>query len=287
MMKTARKPTFLLLLVTVLIVALVAILMSAALRPQIVNPHEGQVIVYDGIDWIWMTPLEGVEANTIKKADIAWDGSVPSYISDEYDVLRGIDVSEHQNEIDWKKVAADGIDFAFIRCGYRGNSKGALVEDKYFRDNMQGALDAGLKVGVYFYSQAINVQEAIEEADYVLSLIRSYDVTMPVAFDWENESTEWRTAGLRTDVLSDCAVAFCETVKQSGYTPAIYFYRRTGYYGLDLTRMTDYVAWFALPESPFPNFYYKVDIWQYSWTESIDGIEGGTDMNLMFLPKSA
>ena len=289
-MRTRRKSRLPVLFAAVLVIAAVALLMSAALRPKITDPHEGQVYVYDGFDWIWYTPLEGVEANTMTKDDFDWQGSVPFYVPDDYEVLRGVDVSEHQYDIDWQQVKASGIDFAFVRVGRRGYSAGALKEDEYFRQNLEGALNAGLEVGVYFFSQAISVQEAIEEAEYTLELIKPYSgITLPVVYDWEKiyEDSTARTAGLDTHILSDCAVAYCETIKRAGYTPCVYFNRHTGYYGLDLSRMTDYLFWFALPESPFPNFYYKVDIWQYSFDDTVPGIPGETDMNLFFRQKEA
>ena len=139
---------------------------------------------------------------------------------------------------------------------------------------------------MYFFSQAISVQEAIEEAEFVLERIKDYNITLPVVYDWEkiNGETAARTDNLDFSILNDCAVAFCDTMKNAGYAPAIYFNRHLGYYGYDLSRMTDYDFWFALPESPFPNFYYAVDMWQYSFTEQVPGIAEPTDMNLMFIP---
>lgn len=288
-MRTRRRSGLPVLLVAAAVIVGVALLMSAALRPKIADPHEGQVYVYDGFDWIWLTPLEDVEPNLMTAEDFDWQNKIPSYVRDDYEVLRGVDVSEHQTDIDWQQVAASGVDFAFVRVGRRGYSAGALFEDETYKANIEGALNAGLEVGVYFFSQAVSVQEAIEEAEFALELIKPYQITLPVVYDWEKIYTDdsARTAGLDSRVLSDCAVAFCETVKKAGYTPCIYFNRHTGYYGLDLSRMTDYLFWFALPESPFPNFYYKVDIWQYSFNDSVPGIPGETDMNLYFRPKSA
>lgn len=290
-MRKAARSRGLLLLAAVLLVALLAIVLMAALRPQITDPHKGQVYIYDGFDWIWMTPLEGVEPNAMTADDFTWHGRVPDYNGGDYEVLRGVDVSEHQHEIDWKQVAASGVDFAFVRVARRGYSAGALAEDECYKENIEGALEAGLEVGVYFFSQAVNVQEAIEEAEYTLQLIAPYQgrLTLPVVYDWEKiyDDPTARTAGLAASVLSDCAVAFCETVKNAGYQPAVYFNRNSGYYGLDLTRMTEYPFWFALPESAFPNFYYKVDIWQYSFTETVPGIDTPTDMNLYFREKTA
>ena len=250
------------------------------------DPHAGQVYLYDGFDWIWMTPLEGVPVNELTEEKFSSASGKPTYIADGYDVLRGIDVSDHQKYINWTDVAASGIDFAFIRVGWRGYTEGGLYQDDYFEYNIKNAISAGLDVGVYLFSQAVTVQEAIEEANFVLERISSYNITLPVVFDWEKvEDPNARTAELSMSTRTDCAVAFCQTVKNAGYTPCVYFNRNIGYYGYDLTRLTDYEFWFSLPEQGFPNFYYACDIWQYSFTETVPGIEVPTDMNLMFIPK--
>ena len=285
-MKTAVKYRLILIAISVLVLAAAVVIVALSLRPEPVDPHEGQVYIYDGFDWIWMTPLPGVEANSLTAEDFSDRSGCPTYTGSDYQVLRGIDVSEHQHEIDWAQVAASGVDYAYVRLGYRGYTEGGLFEDPYFRANVEGALANGLQVSVYFFSQAISVQEAIEEAEYVLARIRDYNITLPVVYDWEkiNGETAARTDNLDFSILNDCAVAFCDTVKNAGYEPAIYFNRHLGYYGYDLSRMTDYDFWFALPESSFPNFYYAVDMWQYSFTEQVPGIAEPTDMNLMFIP---
>ena len=285
-MKTAVKYRLILIAIAVLVLAAAVVIVALSLRPEPVDPHEGQVYIYDGFDWIWMTPLPGVEANSLTAEDFSDRSGYPTYTGSDYQVLRGIDVSEHQHEIDWAQVAASGVDYAYVRLGYRGYTEGGLFEDPYFRANVEGALANGLQVSVYFFSQAISVQEAIEEAEYVLARIRDYNITLPVVYDWEKINGEMaaRTDNLDFSILNDCAVAFCDTVKNAGYEPAIYFNRHLGYYGYDLSRMTDYDFWFALPESSFPNFYYAVDMWQYSFTEQVPGVTGETDMNLMFIP---
>lgn len=285
-MKTAVKYRLILIAIAVLVLAAAVVIVALSLRPEPVDPHEGQVYIYDGFDWIWMTPLPGVEANSLTAEDFSDRSGCPTYTGSDYQVLRGIDVSEHQHEIDWAQVAASGVDYAYVRLGYRGYTEGGLFEDPYFRANVEGALANGLQVSVYFFSQAISVQEAIEEAEYVLARIRDYNITLPVVYDWEKINGEMaaRTDNLDFSILNDCAVAFCDTVKNAGYEPAIYFNRHLGYYGYDLSRMTDYDFWFALPESSFPNFYYAVDMWQYSFTEQVPGIAEPTDMNLMFIP---
>ena len=286
-MRTARRNKTALILVTVILAALAATLVIGLLsKKEPEDPHKGQVYIYDGFDWIWMTPLEGVPANELTEDLFSSTGGSIRYIGSDYDVLRGVDVSEHQLDIDWKQVAASGVDYAYIRVGWRGYTEGGLFEDAYFERNIQGALDAGLHVGVYMFSQAVTVQEAIEEADFVLERIGKYNVTLPVVFDWEKiEAAEARSHGLTMEIRTDCARAFCETVKSAGYVPCVYFNRNLGYYGYDLTRLTDYEFWFSLPESGFPNFYYACDMWQYSFTETVPGIAEPTDMNLWFIAK--
>ena len=268
-----------------MLAALVAALVIGLLsKKEPEDPHKGQVYIYDGFDWIWMTPLEGVPANELTEESFSSNDGRIEYTGTDYDVLRGVDVSEHQLDIDWKQVAASGVDYAYIRVGWRGYTEGGLFEDAYFERNIQGALDAGLHVGVYMFSQAVTVQEAIEEADFVLERIGKYNVTLPVVFDWEKvEAAEARSHGLTMELRTDCARAFCETVKSAGYVPCVYFNRNLGYYGYDLTRLTDYEFWFSLPESGFPNFYYACDMWQYSFTETVPGIAEPTDMNLWFI----
>lgn len=286
-MRTARRNKTALILVTVILAALVAALVIGLLsKKEPEDPHKGQVYIYDGFDWIWMTPLEGVPANELTEESFYSNDGRIEYTGTDYDVLRGVDVSEHQLDIDWKQVAASGVDYAYIRVGWRGYTEGGLFEDAYFERNIQGALDAGLHVGVYMFSQAVTVQEAIEEADFVLERIGKYNVTLPVVFDWEKiEAAEARSHGLTMELRTDCARAFCETVKSAGYVPCVYFNRNLGYYGYDLTRLTDYEFWFSLPESGFPNFYYACDMWQYSFTETVPGIAEPTDMNLWFIAK--
>ena len=276
------------------VVVILAVLAAAVffvtklLNKEEPDPHEGQVYIYDGFDWVWMTPLEGVPTSTFTAEMFTGAGSEIKYLGSDYEVLRGIDVSEHQLDIDWNSVAQSGVDYAYIRVGRRGYTEGGLFEDPYFKANVQGAQNAGLKVGVYMFSQAITVQEAIEEARFVLERIGAYNITLPVVFDWEKiHEADARTADITMEGRTDCAVAFCETVKNAGYTPCVYFNRNLGYYGYDLTRLTDYMFWFALPESGFPNFYYAADMWQYSFTETVPGINVETDMNLWFIPTVA
>ena len=195
--------------------------------------------------------------------------------------MTGVDVSVYQEEIDWKQVKASGVDFAMIRVGFRGYGPSGIVsEDSRFRDNITGALDAGLQVGVYFFSQATNVWEAQEEANFVLSTIKDYDVTFPVVFDWERiTNASARTDGLPGGTITLCARTFCDTVAQAGYSPMVYFNLDLGYLGYDLNQLKDYGFWLAEYRTT-PTFFYNFDMWQYTAKGSVPGIKGNVDLNL-------
>lgn len=191
----------------------------------------------------------------------------------------GIDVSKHQGKIDWEKVAGDGIDFAFIRVGYRGSSEGKLVEDEYFLDNIEGALENGIDVGVYFYTQAVSTEEAKEEARFLLDLLEPYEITYPVVLDLEEVDGKSRTDGMTQADYTDAALAFLETVESAGYKPMIYGNLKTFFLMLDLSRIEEYEKWFAYYQAPV-YFPYEFSIWQYSSTGTVNGIKGDVDMNV-------
>lgn len=210
------------------------------------------------------------------------DNGWRTYQNGQQKAITGIDVSTYQGEIDWKKVADSGVEFAMIRCGYRGYSKGVIVPDKNFEQNIQGALDAGLEVGVYFFSQAMNTWEAREEAEFTLECIEGYDVTYPVAFDWETiGSSEARTNDMEPSEITNCAGVFCDVVKEAGYEPVIYFNQDLGYLGYELDMLKEYPFWLA-EYNETPSFYYHFDLWQYTHKGTVPGIEGDVDMNLDF-----
>lgn len=193
----------------------------------------------------------------------------------------GIDVSHYQGTIDWQEVADSGIDFAIIQLGYRGYSEGSLNTDACFEENIEGALDAGLDVGVYFFSQAVSVQEAVEEAEYVLEEIRGYDVTYPVIFDWELLSySSSRTKDVGAETVTACIAAFCETVEAAGYVPMFYANTTTAY-ELDMGYLTQYQFWLASYTDTAPaDFKYHFDMWQYTSSGTVPGISGRVDMNI-------
>lgn len=194
----------------------------------------------------------------------------------------GIDVSKYQGNIDWVKVRDAGVKFVFIRCGYRGYGTGALVVDPYFYQNIQGATAAGLKVGVYFFSQAITTEEAVEEASLCISLVKGYNLAYPIAFDTENTGFNGRADGLSTNHRTQIAVAFCETVRSAGYTPCVYASKSWFMYQLTASSLNNYKIWLAHYTNQ-TNYTGKYDIWQYSSTGSVNGIKGNVDMNFSYM----
>ena len=204
---------------------------------------------------------------------------------DNVKLVHGIDVSAHQGAIDWDKVRADGIDFAILRAAYRGYTAGSLNRDSTFDINIHDAARAGLDVGVYIFSQAISVEEAIEEADYLLEIIAPYHITGPVVFDWEVIGTKnARTYGLDTETLCAAANAFCRRIAQAGYTPMVYFNPYCGYVKYDLSEIMDYDFWFAQYKAQ-PDFYYNFQMWQYTSSGKVNGIQGNVDLDVWILPK--
>ena len=220
------------------------------------------------------------EKNPYGKLDFQYEGRYLGCI--KAGTMPGIDVSYYQGEIDWEKVKASGIEFAIIRLGYRGyGAEGKLVEDKMAFDNLEGALEAGLKVGVYFFSQAVSVEEALEEADFVLKRIGKYDITMPVVYDWEYISEEARTANVDPRTLTDCYLAFCGKIEEAGYTPMAYFNTYQSRKMMYLTELEQYPFWLAL-YSDRMTYPYRIEMWQYTDSGRVPGIQGNVDINLMF-----
>lgn len=191
----------------------------------------------------------------------------------------GIDVSVHQKEIDWAQVKQAGVDFAIVRVGYRGSTEGGIFADTNAQENIEGALAAGLDVGVYFFSQATSAREAREEARFVLDAIRNYDITYPVFYDWEGMENDARTDRVSGEEMTDFAKAFCEEVKSGGYTPGVYFNQSYGYNRFDLYDLRDYEFWLA-EYSGAQRFAYEVQLWQYDCEAHLPGIETTVDLNL-------
>ena len=197
------------------------------------------------------------------------------------EAVKGIDVSTWQGSIDWQQVRDAGIEFVMIRVGGRGTESGALYEDDMCRAYYEGAKAVGLKVGVYFFSQSITVEEAVEEAEYTLNMVKDWELDMPVVYDWEYIGDGARTDYMDARTLTDMVKAFCDTVREAGYDPMVYFGRSHSVDLLHLEELVDYGFWLAM-YNPIMDYPYKIDIWQYTETGTVPGIAGNVDMNLWF-----
>ena len=196
----------------------------------------------------------------------------------------GVDVSHHQGEIRWNEVADAGIRFAMIRIGHRAVNDGTIHLDRYWEENIVGARDAGLLVGVYFYSQAISVEEAKEEARFVLKALDGVELDFPVVFDWEIYSATGRNANVDPETVNASAVAFCEEISKAGYEPMVYFNLDLAnrIWDLELLQQQGYPFWLALYRDQM-NWEYRTDMWQYTESGSVPGIATPVDLNLYFI----
>ena len=194
----------------------------------------------------------------------------------------GIDVSYAQGAIDWNRVAKAGIKFAIIRAAFRGYGTGRIVADEWFERNIKGATAAGIKVGVYFFSQAVNEKEGAEEADYIVNQIRNYKVTLPVVIDTEYVSDSRARGNLISKEIRTAAVkAFCDRSFQRGYTPMIYASTSWLNNQLDMRKLSSYKVWVAQYYSRV-TYNGKYQCWQYSSSGSVDGISNRVDMNYWY-----
>lgn len=193
----------------------------------------------------------------------------------------GIDVSKWNGEIDWDKVKNAGVEFAIVRAGYRGSVSGSLVQDPYFETNMRGAAAAGVPTGVYFFTQAVNEVEAVEEASMVLKLIRQYQVDYPIFIDTEGAGGDGRADGLDVEQRTLVCEAFCRTIENAGYTAGVYGSRNWYNHKLETGRLDNYFIWLAEYRSvPIYQGYYRM--WQYTSKGKIAGIDGFVDMNIYY-----
>ncbi len=193
----------------------------------------------------------------------------------------GIDVSKWQGTIDWNAVKQSGISFVIIRCGYRGSSTGALVQDPKFQSYISGATNAGLKVGLYFFSQAINEKEAVEEASMAIALAQNYKISYPIFIDTEMTSNG-RANNISRETRTAVCRAFCETVKSAGYTPGIYASKSWYENQLDMSSLNGYKIWLAQYAS-VPTYTGRYDMWQYTDNGKVNGINEDVDLNISYL----
>ena len=267
---------------------------ASAIRPQdVYTPGEttGEYIQYSGKSYPVYADAEPI---SLYNGDFYWEDDRLVYAGREFDTRFGIDVSAYQNRasqnqtIDWEAVANDGVEFAMVRVGLRGYSNGNLLSDAFYRQNIEGAMAAGIETGVYFFAQAITVEEAIEEADFVISLLDGMEIDGPVAYDWEMHDSTYRVYGTTPEMATACAVAFCQRIEEAGYEAMVYAGQYVSYIKYDQGALAPYLYWYpeyktTSSEKLYPTFYYQMDYWQFSSSCTIDGIGGKVDANIQFI----
>lgn len=243
-----------------------------------------EIVVADAGRYYFFPIQEELAKHTYDPLGFQMDGDkiLHYYENGERVSHKGIDVSKYQESINWRKVAEDDVEYAFIRLGIRGYTEGEILQDETFEENIEGALDNGIDVGIYFFTQALSEEEAREEAEYVINAIEPYKVKYPVVIDVEAVSNKnARTNDLTKEERTKYCIAFCEAVKEAGYTPMIYGNLKTFMLMLDLAQLEEYDKWFAYYDEEL-YFPYDFKIWQYTNTGTVNGIKGDVDLNISF-----
>lgn len=228
--------------------------------------------------------LESIPAIDIDLKNIT-GGQLKTYEDDKYYSLNGIDISEHQSEVDFKAVKNQGIDFVYLRVGYRGYKTGSLNKDQNFEKFYEEAKAADLLVGVYFFSQAVSIEEAIDEALFVKEQLKEKKIDLPIAYDLEDISEDdSRIDDLTAAMRTENAMAFCAKVEDLGYSAMIYAnqYWCETYY--QLADILNYPLWLA-QYNDYPTVDYPFKIWQYSDEGSLEGVDTKVDLNMMLVEK--
>lgn len=252
------------------------------------SAEPAEITIYDIEEGYLKVPYN----NMANKNKYEWDkylkneNGILKYEDDNYTTKFGIDVSEHQKDIDWTKVKEAGVEFAILRLGYRGYGKaGNIILDKSFEQNYKEATEQGIEIGVYFFSQAISSDEIKEEAEFVLSNLKEKNVTLPVVFDLEKiKNDDARTDNLTEEEITNMTLQFCNIIKENNYNPSIYANAKTFTTKMKLELFNDYNKWYADYQEK-PIYPYDFDMWQYSETGKIDGIEGNVDLDICFIKK--
>lgn len=256
---------------------------------EVIDEHKNQTQVTksDGTqEWLTINPY--ITKHTYDFSGLVLKGSIMEYYEDSRKISKaGIDVSKEQGQIDFNKVKKAGIDFVMIKAGARGYGSGQLIADEKFDTNLQAATQAGLGIGVYFFSQAVTEAEAVEEANLVLAGLKETKLIYPVVFDMESiKGDTARIDGLKKEDRTKIAKAFLDTIKAAGYKTMIYGNKEWLLTKINLSTLSEFDIWLS-QEADIPDYPYKFSIWQYSFNGTVDGISGKVDMNISFIDYEA
>ena len=250
-------------------------------KSEMVKIEEGDVPLSDGSG----QPILNAKKNNYDLSNLYEDDLYRYYFKDDKRASKvGIDVSYYQGKIDWKKVKKSGVDFAIIRLGYRGYLKGELALDKKYEYNIKQAKKHGIEVGVYFFTQALNEEEAIEEAKYCIKHVKGYELDYPIVIDTEAinaDNVRSQETKLTKAQLTQVCKAFCDTVKDAGYDAAIYASKSWFFDRLDLEKLDGCNKWLA-HYTKITDYKYDFDMWQYTSDGTVPGIKGRVDLNIGF-----
>lgn len=260
-------------------------------EPEELDPSQDgkhvEVILKDGTsEWIEINPKW--KKNTYDFANLARKNDKIHYYSNGKQIsYLGVDLSKYQKQVDFAAIQDEGIDFCMLRVGSRGYESGALQVDEKFQEFMRGAQAVDMPVGIYFFSQAVTVAEAIEEAEFVINQIWGYKISYPIAFDMEFiENDTSRVETLTKKERTDIALAFLEYIEASGYTGMLYGNKEWLLKRIDLSKFEDYDIWLS-EEEDIPDYPYVYSMWQYTRQGKIYGIDGYVDLNISFIDYSA
>lgn len=242
--------------------------------------------ILEDVEYLMLTEQDvdaSIEDTEEKGALEEADGTENTSFEDfDNSAKKGIDVSKWNKTIDWEAVKNDGVEFVIIRCGYRGASSGSLILDPMYVENIEGAIQAGIPVGVYFFTQAVNEIEAIEEASMVINLIRKYDVDYPVFLDSESAGGNGRADGLSSEQRTKNHKAFFETIALAGYETGIYGSTNWLNSRVDMNMLSNYRTWLA-QYADIPTYEGYYHMWQYTSKGRIEGISTNVDLNLSYM----
>ena len=224
--------------------------------------------------------------NTYSRDLFSTEGQRLRYNDENVPTWFGIDVSEFQDWIRWSRVKEDGVEFVFARIGYRGYSEGVMHKDSTFEYNYTEIHRNGIPMGIYFFSQAVNEAEAVEEAEFVLSLLGGRALELPIVFDWEFVSYEARTGNISPDTLSSACNAFCDRIEAAGYPAMVYTNLYGAYTKYNFSAINRRDIWLAEYDGS-PTFRYHFEVLQYTSSGTVHGIDGDVDLNLMFIDPSS
>ncbi len=246
-----------------------------------------QIIYDDGSEeWVQINPY--IEKNTYDFTNMVSNDGKMKYYSDGKKIsFLGVDISRYQKDVDFQALKNDGIEFVMIRVGARGYKTGELQMDEYFEQNIKKATEAGLDIGVYFFSQAITQEEAVAEAQLVLDSIKDYEILYPVAYDMEFiENDTARVETLTRDERTTMAAAFLNHINNAGYTPMLYGDTEWLVKRIDVAKFNASCIWLA-EEADIPKYPYRYEMWQYTTQGQVNGINGFVDLNISFVDYSA